>query len=492
MYADDSLSVTGVGQPEHLRGLDVTDGTLPLLGVSPALGRLFSRADDKAGAPETVLLSNGYWHRRFGAATSVLGQTIMVDGRPRQIIGVLPQGFHFLDKEDSDLFLPFQWDRSKVKLGNFSYEALARLKPGVTIAQASADLARLLPIAIRSFPAPEGFSAKIFETAQLGPRLKPLKQDVVGDIGNVLWVLMGSISIVLLVACANVANLLLVRVEGRKQELAIRAALGAGWKRVASDLMYESLLLSLAGSLFGLALAYGGLRLLVAMAPTGLPRLQEIGIDLPVLLFTLGLALLSTLLIGSIPVFKFAGGRLTSTLREGTRTHSQSREQHRARGALVILQVALALVLLICSGLMIRTFRALMQVSPGFDAPASLQTFRFYIPETQIPDTQRERVLRMEQEIINRLNAIPGVSSVGLATDIPMAGHTSIDPVVADDHTYREGELPPLRRFKFISPGLSAYAGHIARSRPGYHLGRHVWKDSSGPDFGKLRARVLA
>ncbi len=154
VYADDSLSVTGAGQPEHLRGLDVTDGTLPLLGVSPALGRLFSRADDKAGAPETVLLSNGYWHRRFGGSASVLGQTLMVDGRPRQMIGVLPQGFHFLDQEDSDLFLPFQWDRSKVKLGNFSYQALARLKPGVTMAQASADMGRLLPIAIHSLVRP--------------------------------------------------------------------------------------------------------------------------------------------------------------------------------------------------------------------------------------------------------------------------------------------------------------------------------------------------
>ncbi len=304
-----------------------------------------------------------------------------------------------------------------------------------------------------------------------------------GDVGNVLWVLMGSISIVLLVACANVANLLLVRVEGRKQELAIRAALGAGWKRVASDLMYESLLLSLAGSLFGLGLAYGGLRLLVAMAPTGLPRLQEIGIDLPVLVFTLGLALLSTLLIGSIPVFKFAGGRLTSTLREGTRTHSQSREQHRARGALVILQVALALVLLICSGLMIRTFRALMHVSPGFSEPATLQSFRFYIPETQIPDTQRERVLRMEQEILSRLKAIPGVSSVGLSTDLPMAGHTSFDPVVSDDRTYREGELPPLRRFKFVSPGfLSTLGTPLVAGRD------LTWEDT----YGKARVALIS
>ena len=212
---------------------------------------------------------------------------------------------------------------------------------------------------MRSFPAPEGFSVSLFEKAHIAPNLRPLKQDVVGDIGKVLWVLMGSIALVLLVACANVANLLLVRVEGRRQELAIRSALGAGWSRIAGELLFESIVLGVAGSLIGLALAYGALRVLVAAAPTGLPRIHEIGIDLLVLLFTLGLALFTSLLIGSIPVIKYAGASLNSGLREGGRALSQSRERHRARKALVIVQVALALVLLICSGLMIRTFRAL-------------------------------------------------------------------------------------------------------------------------------------
>jgi ABC-type antimicrobial peptide transport system permease subunit len=190
------------------------------------------------------------------------------------------------------------------------------------MAQASADMARLLPIAIRSFPAPEGFSPALFEKAQIQPNLRSLKRDVIGDVGNVLWVLMGSIAMVLLVACANVANLLLVRVEGRRQELAIRTALGAGRARITAGLLFDSLILGLMGSLVGLAFAYGALRVLVAQAPTGLPRLHEIGIDIPVLLFALGLAGFVSLIIGLIPVLKYAGAGVQSGLREGGRALS--------------------------------------------------------------------------------------------------------------------------------------------------------------------------
>jgi cell division protein FtsX len=245
---------------------------------------------------------------------------------------------------------------------------------------------------------------------------------------------MGSIAIVLLVACANVANLLLVRVEGRRQELAIRSALGAPWKRTAAELLFESMFLGVLGSLIGLGLAFGALRALVAAAPTGLPRIHEIGIDFSVLLFTLGLALFTSLLIGAIPIFKYAGVKATSGLREGGRALSQSRERHRARSILVIVQVSLALVLLICSGLMIRTFRALMHVDPGFTAPDSLQTFRFYISENQIPDAQAERVIRQEQSIADKIAALPGVKSVASGTTIPMDGYDSFDPVYAQDH----------------------------------------------------------
>jgi putative ABC transport system permease protein len=451
-YTNDSLNVTGMGEPEQVGGLDVAEGTLPLLGVKPVLGRVFTHTDDSPGAPETVMISYGYWRKKFAGDPGAVGRTIAVDGKARTIIGVLPQGFHFLDEEDAALVIPFQWDRNKTHLGNFSYYGLARMKPGVTIAKADADLARLTPIAIRSFTPPDGFSAKLFEQAQMAPLLRPLKEDVVGDVGKVLWVLMGSIGVVLLIACANVANLLLVRVEGRSQELAIRAALGAGWGRIASELLFESVTLGLIGGAVGLGLAYAALRALRALAPAGLPRIHEIGIDIPVLVFTLGIALLASVLFGSVPILKYAGSRLNTGLREGGRTLSASREQHRARNVLVVVQVALALVLLIYSGLMIRTFRALTHVPPGFVAGDTVQTFRIYIPETEVPDSERERIVRMHEAILNKLAAIPGVASASFSTAVPMDGVNSMDPIFAQDRTYAEGELPPLRRFKFVSP----------------------------------------
>ena len=459
IYKGYSMSVTGEGQPQHVHVFQVTESLLPMLGVKPVLGRLFTPSDDSPNAPQTVLITNGYWLQRFGGSPSALGRTINADGKAREIIGVLPKGFHILDEEDAAFVLPMQWDRSKVQLGNFDGRSIARLKPGVTLTQAQADLNRLIPVANKSFPAPKGFSAALFEKAQVQPDLHPLKQDVVGDIGNVLWILMGSIAIVLLVACANVANLLLVRVEGRRQELAVRSALGAGRARIAREILFESMALGIAGSILGLCVAWGALRVLVAMAPTGLPRLREIGIDLPVLLFTLGLALLVGVFIGLIPVFKYAGSSLYSGLREGGRAQSQSRERHRARKILVVVQVALALVLLICSGLMIRTFIALTRVSPGFTDPASLETFGIHIPSTQAPNTDLARVVHLQQEMRDKIASIPGVTSVAFSTVVPMNGSGMFNPLFTQDHVYKEGELPPIRRFKFISPGFFTTMG---------------------------------
>jgi putative ABC transport system permease protein len=460
LFTTDLVSVTGVAEPEQERALDVTDGMLGILGVRPVLGRTFTREDDAPGATQTVMLSYGYWRHKFGGDPCVIGRTVVVDGIQRQIIGVLPQRFQSPEENDPALVLPFQFDRTKTNLGNFSYRAVARLKPGGTLAQASADVARMLPIVLKSFPPPPGFSLKLFEDAHIGPNLHPLKQDVVGDIGNALWVLMGSIGLVLLIACANVANLVLVRVEGRRQDLAVRAALGAGRGRLAGDLLLESVFVGLSGSLLGLGLAYGALRVVIAMAPSGLPRVHEIGIDGPVLLFTLAIALLASLLFGCIPIFKFAGAHLNPGLREGGRALSQSREQHRARNVLVVVQVALAIVLLIYSGLMIRTFHALTRVNPGFIAPAEVQSFRIAVPSEQIPDAEAERLVRMEEEILRKIAAIPGVKSVSFSSGIPMDGSNTNDPVFAQDRAYAAGELPPLRRFKFIAPGFFVTLGN--------------------------------
>jgi predicted permease len=452
MSTPDSASVTGLAEPEQVRVERVTGGWISTLGIQPALGRGFNRQDDLPGSPETVVLMYSYWQRKFGGNGNVLGQTLKIDGKAHQIIGVMPKDFSLINQEQPALLIPFQFDRNKIFLGNFSYPMIARLKPGVTIEQASSDVARMLPIVGRSFAAPPGFSLKMFEDAHFQPNITPLKDRVVGDVGKLLWVLMASIGMVMLIACANVANLVLVRVEGRRQELAIRAALGAGWGRIASELLFESVVLGLLGSLLGLGMAYGILRLLVAMAPRGLPRVNEIGIDGTVLLFTLGLAILASLLFGSIPIFKYAGARLATGLREGARGASQSRDQHRARSVLVVVQVGLALVLLICSGLMARTFVALTRVQPGFTAPAEIQTFELSIPKSEIAD--EESVTRRFEEILHKVEAVPGVKSVALSSSIPLSENSSYDPIFAQDKTYKPGEIGALRRFKYVSPGF--------------------------------------
>jgi len=456
-YDTTRVNLTGLAEAERLDALNVTDGTLPLLGIPPLLGRTFTHQDDSPGSPDTVILTYGFWRKKFAGSPSAIGQTIILDGTPRQIIGVLPPRFQFLDETDLAVILPFKWDRNTTHLGNFSYEALARLKPAVTIKQANADIARMLPLVTRTFPAPPGFSAKLFDDARIGPNLRPLKNDVVGDVGSMLWVLMGSIGLVLLIACANVANLLLVRVEGRRQELAVRSALGAGPYRIAAELFLESVILGLLGSAVGLGLAYAALRVLVAIAPASIPRINEIGIDGPVLLFTFAIAILASIFFGSIPVFKYAGVRLSTGIREGGRANSQSREQHRVRSVLVVVQVALALVLLICSGLMIRTFRALNHVNPGFSDPASMQTFGISLPDNQVKDD--ESVVRTFEEMRSKISSIPGVSAVTLSTAFPMDGRSSADVLFAEDHPLPEGQIPPIRRMIYVIPGFFSADG---------------------------------
>jgi len=457
LWDSDSDSVTGLAEPEQVPTLNVTDGILPLLGVQPILGRWFTRKDDSPGSPETIMLTYGYWQRRFAGDRSVIGRRIDVNGRPREVIGVLPSSFRFLNLKPA-LLMPFQFDRGTLFLGNFSHQGIARLKPGVTLAQANADVARMLPIVTAKFPPPPGYNLKMFEDAHIAPNLRPLKQDVIGDIGSVLWVLMGTIGIVLLIACANVANLLLVRAEGRHQELAIRTALGADRWRIAADLLFESVSLGVVGGLLGLGVAYGALRLLVAMGPASLPRLDEISIDPWVLLFALAISLIAGVLFGLIPVFKYAGPQMGTALRQGGRTLSQSRERHRARSTLVVLQVALAMVLLIGSGLMIRTFQALRQVQPGFTRPQEVQTLRLDITAAQVRDI--EQVVRMQQEILRKIEAVPGVSSAAFSTSITMDGNNGFDPIFPQDKPYGEGKLPPLRRFKFASPGFLHTVGN--------------------------------
>ena len=490
VWTGDSITVTGTSTPQQLQGIDVTQGALNALGVQPVLGRLFTQTDDSPSGPSTAIISYGYWQRQFGGDRSVIGQQIRADGKIRQIIGVLPQNFRFLETK-VDMILPFRWDRGKTNLGNFSYQGIARLKPGVTLAQANADMARMIPLAFSKFPPPPGFSAKIFSDVRILPNARPLKREVVGDLGKVLWVLMGSIGVVLLIACANVANLLLVRTEGRQQELAIRTAIGAGSREIAREILGESVLLGILGGGVGLALAYLALQLLVKIAPANLPRLDNIGIDPLAVLFTLVVSVGAGLVFGLIPVIRYAGPNVMPTLRAGSRTLSQSREAQRVRNSLVVVQTALAVVLLIGSGLMIRTFLSLRHVTSGFGDPGKLQTLRIFVPEGQVKEP--DAVIAMFQHIQHNLAALPGVTAVAFGNSVPTDQNNSTDLLYAEDHTYREGQLPPLRRYKFVAPGffdamgIRIVAGRdytwsdITERRPvtmvSENLAREMWHD---------------
>ena len=446
-----AAAVTGNGDPEQATSLHVTAGAMRAFGVRPALGRELSNDDDRPGAAPTTILSDAYWRRRFGGDPSVLGRAIIVDGTLREVIGVMPPRFNFRGNP-ADLILPLQLDLAQPR-ADFNYTTVARLKPGVTLAEANADLGRALSIYVEKYmrPIPEANP----DALQLQPAVRALKEDVVGNIGEVLWVLLGSISILLLIACANVANLLLVRAEARGTELALRTALGAGPGRLARGLMVESVTLSLIGGLIGVALAYGGLQVLLAFPPANLPRLDEITIDLPVLGFTVATSILSGLPFGLVPVLKLAGRRFAGNLAQfvhgGGRGASAGKKQQRSQNVLVVVQVALALVMLVSAGLMIRTFQNLLNVEPGFTDPATVQTLRITLPN--VPAGDPERVPQVQAQLRERLAAIPGVTAVGYTAVLPMEGDGGL-VVYAEDKTYAADEFPPNHRVNRVSPGL--------------------------------------
>jgi predicted permease len=433
--------VTGQGDPEELRTLMASRGVLTTLGVQPEIGRWFSTADDTPGAPNTVMLGHGYWQRKFGGDRAVLNRSLIVNARPHQIIGVMPAGFRFDGKPD--LILPLRIDRGRL-IGGFRLVGVARMKPDVTLAQANADAARVLHVWF------ENSGAKLEIRARWAPSLRLLKEDVVGDVRTTLWVLMGTIAIVLLMACANVANLLLVRAAARRQEFAIRAALGARWTRLARQLLVESLTLGVLGGALGLGLAYAGLRVLLAIEPSNLPRLTEISLDRVVLGFAMMISLTSGLLFGLIPILKFARPRLADAV-AGGRSGNLTRESQRSQQALVAVQVALALVLLVSAGLMIRSFQALRHVDPGFAQPQHVQTFSISIPPTLV--AQSARVTRMQRELLDKIVAIPGVVSAAFTTRVPM-GSDRYSAALTAEGKADDGRTPPNHQVKIISPGM--------------------------------------
>ncbi len=455
MWDNGAVSVTGLDEPERVESMSVTWETLPMLGVTPFLGRTFTEEEDSPDGPRTVILGHGYWESRFGADRGVLGRTLTINGRSYEIIGVMPEGFRFL-RYDPEVYLPFRFDQSTIFVGNFSYQAIGRLAPGATLEQVDADLDRMVPIAMERYPGPLTLGM-IQETGFAG-NVRPLKEDVVGDVGSVLWVLLGTVGIVLLIACANVANLFIVRAEGRQREIAVRTAMGAGRGKVTGQLLLESVLLGAAGGALGLAFAFLGLRGLVALGPESLPRLPEIGIDPIVLAFTLGISVIAGVLFGLVPALQYGRPNLTASLKEGGRGGSAGRERHVARNTLVVAQMAMALVLLAGSGLMIRSFQALQAVEPGFSEPESVLSFRVSIPSAEIEDPVQ--VALAHRRILDEVRAIPGVRAAAYSSSVTMDGWDSNDPIAVEEFPLEADQLPPVRRLKYVGGDYPATMGN--------------------------------
>jgi putative ABC transport system permease protein len=466
--SNDSATLTDRGEAERVRALRVTDGTLQALGVQPMRGRWFTEAEYAAGAdgPSPAILSHGFWQRRFGGDEAALGRELSMDSPggagtvplppSSQVVGIMPPGFQFVDPTQPDIIIPVRMDPARQAHGIYSWQMLARLKPGVTLTEAQADLDRIRPIWVNAWPLFPGMTAEQFANWRLAAVVHPLKDDLVGGVSSMLWVLMGAIGAVLLIACANIANLMLVRADARRPEFAVRAALGAMPARIARELLVESLVLGAAGSLVGLALAYAGLRALVAIGPSDLPRLQEIAVYPPVLAFSVGISLAAALVFGSITALKHA----LHTDKSNTftaRGSSASRERSATRNTLVVVQVALAVVLVVSAALMIRTSQALRDVDPGFSDPATIQTARIWIPN-DVSDDQTQ-ITRIQREMLDKIAALPGVVAAGFASHIPMDAGGNNGPVTVEGQAVASGDTLPRRRWIRVSPGYFAAMG---------------------------------
>ena len=452
-----TAAVTDASNPEQVRMAAVSHGTLEALGVPPVVGRLLSPADQSPTGTATVMLNYGYWQRRFGGEEGVVGRSIPIEGVPRQIVGVMPAGFKIVNA-DVDVIVPLRLDRNRLFLPPFTFQGVARLKPETTLAAANADVARALAMWLESWPALPGDSPQTYARWRITPALLPLKQEAVGNTADALWLLMGTILVVMLIACANVANLLLVRAETRRQEFAIRAALGARSGRLIREMLLESQMLGVVSAAIGLALAYIAVRVIVAIGPPSLPRLDEIALDARAFLFALLVALLCAFIVGAIPAVKHSGRRLAPVMLRASRGSSTSRERHRTRSTLVVVQVALAVLLLVSAGLMIRTYQALRTIDPGFSSPKQIQTVRISIPAALVPDPARVAV--MQHELVERLASLPGVTAAGLASSVPMEGLTPPgDAISVEGQTDTAGDVPPFRMFKTVSPGFFAAMG---------------------------------
>lgn len=449
MYLDGSATLTGGDQPERVSAASVTASLLSVLGVPPALGRPLQEADEKAGAEKVAVLSDELWRSRFGGDPGVIGKALRVDGVETRIVGVMPPGFHF-PSERTLLWTPISMDPAKLLPGNFVYRLVGRLRPGISLEQAGRNLTPLVWRIPDEYGDSSGINRGMIETSKLSVFTSSLRDDTVGEVERTLWLLLGSVGCILLIACANVANLFLVRAEGRQREVAVRTALGATRGDVVRLFLGESCALALVGGVLGLALAAAGARLLVSLQPPGIPRLGEIGVDLNVLVFTFLLALLAGLACGGFAALRYGSPRLAAALKEGGRGGTAGRERHLARNALVVVQVALALVLLVGSGLTVQSFWRLRNVDPGFD-PEGVLTLRLDLPEAKYPDAAA--TVSFVLRLLERVRAVPGVESAGTVSPLPLSGEDSTSGYSIEDFPQPEERVPTMFSNRFVTPG---------------------------------------
>ena len=440
-WGPEPLPLTGDGAPRQVGVLSMSLGAFEVLGVAPRIGRLPTPEEDAPGGPKVALLSHDLWLSQYGSDPSILGETIQLNGTPREVIGVMPASYdfpaYFAPTLSSDLWIPFQLDPASTNIGSVYINAIARLAPGVSIETATDD-ARRLAATLDEAGYPASWFESIFDG---GAVVRPFRDYVVEDARPPLLVALGTVGFVLLIACSNVANLLLVRAEGRRQENAVRLALGSGRARLARQMLLESALLALVGGAAGVALAHAGTRALVSLGPAGaLPRLGEVAIEGTALVFTAAVSLLTGLLFGVLPAFKSSGPDTMGVLRDGGRNATIGRDRHRTRNALVMTQVALAFVLIIGSGLMVRSFAALRSVDPGF-ATENLLTFTTQPLATKYADA--EAVARLYEKLVERIRAVPGVTHAAAINSLPLSIYRccSVGTVI-EEFPPAEGEVP--------------------------------------------------
>ncbi len=448
LYAGTSRNLVSSGEAERLPVQVVTPSFFDVLSVNAAVGRTFSGEEGIEGADRVAILSDGLWESRFARDPSVVGQSLDLDGTLHQIIGVMPPDFGH-PNQDPRLWIPLQIDPARAPLANFGLGGVARLAEGQTIESVDAELQGLIGRLAEFFP--DSGAPAFLAQVNLRAVVRPLKEELVGDMDTTLWILLGTVGFVLLIACANVANLLLVRAEGRQRELALRVAVGAGRGQVIRSFMSESAALAAAGSVLGIAIAWVALRLAIEAVPADLPRVAEIGLDLRVLSFTLAMGVGCAVFFGLFPLVRYRADNLGTQLRDGAAHGSTGgRGGHRLRNGLVVTQMALALVLLVGSGLMFRSFQALRSTDAGFDAENVL-TARLTIPTAEMEGW--EETAGFFRTLGERLEAQGIVESVGFASSAPLASGLPYYNVAIEDEPREPGDEPIFAQHNSVEVG---------------------------------------